>query len=114
MRTIAETNNKTSPEYVKHTGYEHAQAIQRHALANQRLDQIMRAAAGIPSRKADAARAEVQPILRRCHLTRRPDRQFQHLAKGTQIRIPWSYVIIFPKIDARRADANLFSDFCNR
>jgi len=56
--------------------------VQHHAEANQ-LDQIMRAAAGDPSRKAEAARAEVQPRLRRCHLTRCPDREFQHLAKRT-------------------------------
>ena len=30
-----------SPEYVKHVEQEHAQAVQRHAQANQRLDQIM-------------------------------------------------------------------------
>ena len=31
-----------SPEYVKHVEQEHAQAVQRHAQANQRLDQIIR------------------------------------------------------------------------
>src|ERR1700733_961674 len=43
----------------------------------------------------------------RCHLSGRPDRQFQRLAKRRQIIISWAKAIIFPKIDARRADADL-------
>jgi hypothetical protein len=35
-----------SPEYVKHVEQEHAQAVQHHAQANQRLDQIMRDSGG--------------------------------------------------------------------
>ena len=50
----------------------------------------------------------------RSHLPRRSDRQPQHLAKRAQVRIPWSNVIGFPKIDACRADADLFSNFGNR
>ena len=50
----------------------------------------------------------------RSHLPRRPDWQFQHFAERAQICIPWSNVIRFPKIDARRADADLFSNFGNR
>jgi hypothetical protein len=50
----------------------------------------------------------------RSHLARRPDRQPQYLAKCAQIRIPWSNMIIFPKIDACRADADLFSNFGHR
>jgi hypothetical protein len=50
----------------------------------------------------------------RCHLPCCSDREFEHLAKSAQICIAWSYVIIFPKVDARRADADLFSNFGNR
>ena len=50
----------------------------------------------------------------RSHLPRRPDRQLQYLAKRAQICIPWSNVIRFPKIDARRADADLFGYFSDR
>ena len=48
------------------------------------------------------------------HLSRRSDRQLQHLAKRRQVRISWSNVIGFPKIDACRADADLFGNFGNR
>ena len=48
-----------------------------------------------------------QQRLCRCHLSRSPNRQLEHLAKCAQICISWSNVIRFPKIDARRADANL-------
>ena len=47
-------------------------------------------------------------------LSRRPDRQLQYLAKRRQVRISWSNVIGFPKIDACRADAHLFGNFGNR
>ena len=50
----------------------------------------------------------------RSHLPCRSDREFQHLAKGAQICIPWPNVIRFPKIDARRADADLFRYFSDR
>ena len=50
----------------------------------------------------------------RSHLPRRSDRQLQYLAKRAQVRIPWSNVIVFPKIDAGCADADLFSNFGNR
>jgi hypothetical protein len=52
--------------------------------------------------------------LRRSHLPGRSDRQLQYLAKCAQILIPWSHVIIFPKIDTRGADADLFGNFDNR
>ena len=48
------------------------------------------------------------------YLPCRSDREFEHLAKCAQICIPWSNVIRFPKIDARGADADLFSNFGNR
>ena len=48
------------------------------------------------------------------HLSRRPDRQLQHLAQCAQVRIPWPNTIRLPEIDARRADTDLFSDFGNR
>ena len=102
-----------TPHYLNHVEREHAQvcSTMRRPI---NVDQIMRAAAGDPSRKAEAARAEVQPRLRRSHLPCRSDREFQHLAKGAQICIPWSDVIRFPKIDACRADTDLLSDFGNR
>ena len=67
------------------------------------------------SREAAVARAMFdRQRLCRCHLPCRPDRQLQHLAKCAQICIPWSNVIGFPKIDARRADADLLGYFSNR
>jgi hypothetical protein len=50
----------------------------------------------------------------RCHLPCCSDWEFQYLAKRAQIRITWSNVIRFPKIDTRRADANLFGHFSDR
>jgi hypothetical protein len=50
----------------------------------------------------------------RCHFPRRSDRQLQYLAKRAQIPIPWANPIIFPKIDASGADADLFGDFSDR
>jgi hypothetical protein len=50
----------------------------------------------------------------RCHFPRRSDRQLQYLAKRAQIPIPWANPIIFPKIDTRGADADLFGNFDNR
>jgi hypothetical protein len=48
------------------------------------------------------------------HLPRRLDWEFQYLAERIQICIPWSNVIVFPKIDTRCADADLFGNFRNR
>jgi hypothetical protein len=50
----------------------------------------------------------------RCHFPRRSDQQLQYLAKCAQIPIPWANPIIFPKIDTRGADADLFGNFDNR
>jgi hypothetical protein len=76
-------------------------------------------APGVPSKSLNRAEPVIplrfyrQRLCRR-HLPCRSDRELQHLAKRAQICIPWPYVIVFPKIDACRTDANLMSDFCNR
>jgi hypothetical protein len=66
------------------------------------------------SGRAPADRHRTLLDLPSSHLPRRSDRQLQYLAKCAQILIPWSYVIIFPKIDTRGADADLFGNFDNR
>jgi hypothetical protein len=48
------------------------------------------------------------------HFPRRSDRQLQHLAQRRQILVTGPAIIRFPKVNARRADANLFSNFSDR
>ena len=48
------------------------------------------------------------------HLPGRPYRQFQDLAQRGQVFVTRPTVIPLPEIDAGRADANLFCNFCNR
>jgi hypothetical protein len=41
-------------------------------------------------------------------------RQSQRLAQCRQVPVAWPNAIVLPKVDARRADTNLFSDFNHR
>ena len=58
--------------------------------------------------------ADAEGTLCRCHGSRRPNRQLQRLAQSSKIGITWAAMIRFPKIDASRANAHLFSNFGNR
>ena len=77
---------------------------------HQRLNQTSDGRAPSRARTGEFNRQK----LCRSHLPRRSDRQLQYLAQRAQVPIPWSNVIVFPKIDACRADAHLFSNFGNR
>ena len=52
--------------------------------------------------------------LRRRHLPCRFHWQLEHLAQCVQVPIPWPNTIRLPEVYARRADANLFSNFDHR
>jgi hypothetical protein len=48
------------------------------------------------------------------HLSRRPDRQFQHPAQRRQVLVARPNVIVLPEVNGLDTDANLFRDFGNR
>ena len=64
--------------------------------------------------KPPALHYEPVEDLRFCHLSRRPDRKPQYFAERGQILIARATVISLPKIDARRADADLLGNVRDR
>ncbi len=56
----------------------------------------------------------MQLTLSRHHLSRRPDRQFQHFAQCAQVAVPWPTMIRFPEVDAALTDPHLFSKISRR
>jgi hypothetical protein len=69
---------------------------------------------GCDGAQAPALHNEPVEDLRRCHLSRRPDRKPQYFAERGQILIARATVISLPKIDARRADADLLGNVRDR
>jgi hypothetical protein len=64
--------------------------------------------------KPDIALAGGWPGSAGRHLLGRPYRQLQDLAQRGQVFVTRPTVVPLPKIDAGRADAHLFCNFCNR